>query len=368
MSAEHQADSQAAQQPDEDQGSRFFSKKKKVDANGMTIEEALYAQQILAQQQAEAQRQQAEAQFLSNSNFFRTVWDKVDVNTQDFAFGVQMLSHIEAHGNKKDHLTLSTHNGNQVCWMKTETEGADGRMYEGEFFGLTKSMAKKTPLNDAIADDIMMMYKARHGDERPATLVGTLEEKDILWLAAMKAGVKVANHNPGAATMEQWQALKTPAAGVTAAPGEEETPVAEDGPATTADEANALSRHARQTATSFISPERLKYMQAEKVEELLTEERLSAYTIEQLKQTVKALDERTRTDNVDNPAAPERLKEVQERAQKKLEEKEARQEPEQDASLSSVTRFAQAQQEPAPSEDGAQKTVPGKKTPRQDGP
>ena len=286
--------------------SRFWQRGKKpvtdqqAPVGPLSAEELLKAQRLYEQQQHEQQLRAAQEAYLQKSSFFRETWGQVDTTTDDFAYGVQLVTDISPNqkGNK-EHLNLKTANGTEMCWMRTHQETKDG-IVTSEFIGLTKGQAKKTPLNDQIAEDIISIYKARHGN-KPITLIGSSAEKDILWLAAMKGGLTVSNHFPSAEVKAQWEAMQTAEFGVKAA-AEGDAPTAEVTEPETGtpeppvvDDKTAEGKPApKSTFTGGLvqgGAEAASRNRFTAIEAALTEERLATFDEEGLKALGKTIDE-----------------------------------------------------------------------------
>ncbi len=293
--------------------SRFWQRGKKpvtdqqAPVGPLSAEEFLKAQRLYEQQQHEQQLRAAQEAYLQKSSFFRETWGQVDTTTDDFAYGVQIITDISPNQKgKNDHLNLKTVNGTELCWMKTSQETKDG-IVTTEFIGLTKGQAQKTPLNDQIAEDIISIYKARHGN-KPITLIGSSDEKDILWLAAMKGGLTVSNHFPSAEFKAKWEAMQTQEFGVeAAAKGDAPTaeavsePQAEAHGASTAETDTAEEPNADKITSAPNSAftgglvkghaEPASRNRFTAIEAALTEERLATFDEEGLKALGKTIDE-----------------------------------------------------------------------------
>lgn len=167
-------------------------------------DEKLKAEERMAAEAA-AQQEQQRADGIK-SNFFRTILSGADPASETFAAGISNIAHF-VQNEATPHITeLTSLAGSKFCHMIDTVNPGQPNQYKREFIGLTVGMAKAQPLTDKIADDIALMAKTNNW--REIEVHGTPQERDMLWLAAMKQGIKVVNHNPDADTRAKYDAFK----------------------------------------------------------------------------------------------------------------------------------------------------------------
>lgn len=246
-------------------------------AQRLADEEAAATQEA-SRRKAAAAFAEGDSKFITNANALRSVWTSVDPNTEEFVDGVKLISNAKM---KNGVFLLETVNSNAISWMQIPA----GKDSTQEFIGLTASQAKKTPLNAAIADDIMAMQKARHGNQPVELIASSPQNMDILWLAAKRAGLEVKNAFPSPEALAAWDEYQKAAAtaqeGVTLAEGETAAPEAE-ADATPAPKSAFAGDLGKPRAASS----RFGAIEAE-----LTEERLRSFDEEGLKALGKTIDE-----------------------------------------------------------------------------
>lgn len=120
-------------------------------------------------------------------------------------------SYVDVHGVREvqnifgTQLVFKVPGAGNVCWMSMSTD--DGPV---EFIGKTKGMSKfgKNPINEREADAIVAIAKMRGWQS--LTVSGSAQEKNELWLAAMKQGLDVPSENfkPSDKYLAKWENYK----------------------------------------------------------------------------------------------------------------------------------------------------------------
>lgn len=156
--------------------------------------EAFYAQELAEEEIAK----------LSASRFtsmIRGTWSQADPNTKGFLTGISNIADIAPVKRAAGALEFTSVSGSKFTWMPAGVDRATNKPTQ-EFIGLTVGQAKNQPLTEQIADDIAQTAMLRGW--KKIDVHGSVEEREMLWLSAMKHGLEVSNFKPGPETLKKW--------------------------------------------------------------------------------------------------------------------------------------------------------------------
>lgn len=129
----------------------------------------------------------------------------IDPTSLEFFTGVSNVADFDID-KKSQNVTVHTKSGHDVTLHNVVMRDLEGKPSQTEYIGLTTAQKKKTPLTDDLADVIIEMTMMRGWTS--INVHGSPQERDMLWLAAMKQGLEVKNFNPSAEYAAKWNAMK----------------------------------------------------------------------------------------------------------------------------------------------------------------